>query len=109
MEQDHFDNAEFDDQGFPHSYKPTLPPDNISHSEDSFFADLGEIDGDDPLDILLTQGFSGDDGRDGGKGLDPFSFYDWAAGNTATTRDSPPPPPPPPTTTAAAASKNDSS
>ncbi|KAI3455886.1 hypothetical protein Pfo_012549 [Paulownia fortunei] len=74
------DDAEFD-EGFPHSYKPTLPDSN--HSEDSFFADLGEIEAD-SLDILFTQGFSGDDGRDN-KALDPFSFYDWAGNNTSTS------------------------
>ncbi|KAL0442383.1 UNVERIFIED_CONTAM: putative WRKY transcription factor 14 [Sesamum latifolium] len=74
------DDPEFD-EGFPNSYKPTLPDSN--HSEDSFFADLGEIEAD-SLDMLFTQGFSGDDGGDD-KALDPFSFYDWATGNNSST------------------------
>lgn len=77
------DDAEFD-EGFPHSYKPSLP--NSNHSEDSFFADLGEIEAD-SLDILFTQGFPGDDGRDN-KALDPFSFYDWAGNNNSSTSPS---------------------
>ncbi|XP_011096716.1 probable WRKY transcription factor 14 [Sesamum indicum] len=78
------DDPEFD-EGFPNSYKPTLPDSN--HSEDSFFADLEEIEAD-SLDILFTQGFSGDDGRDDDKALDPFSFYDWATGNNTSTSTS---------------------
>ncbi|KAK6150173.1 hypothetical protein DH2020_017698 [Rehmannia glutinosa] len=79
------DGADFDDQGFPNSYKPTLPDSN--QSEDSFFADLGEIDGD-SLDILLTQGFSGDNhGRDK-NALDPFSFYDWVGNDNSTSTSS---------------------
>lgn len=76
--------AEFDD-GFSQSYKPTLPESNLHAGEDSFFADLGEIEAD-SLDLLFTQGF---DGRDS-KGLDPFTFYDWASagsgGGGATSR-----------------------
>lgn len=77
------DDAEFND-GFSQSYKPTLPESNNHAAEDSFFADLGEIEAD-SLDLLFTQGF---DGRDSSKGLDPFTFYDWASsgsGNTTTT------------------------
>ncbi|KAL1538401.1 WRKY Transcription Factor [Salvia divinorum] len=76
-----FDNkmaAEFDDGFSQQSYKPALPESN--QNEDSFFAGLGEIEAD-SLDLLFTQGF---DGRDhGGKGLDPFGFYDWVGNNTA--------------------------
>ncbi|CAA0832264.1 Probable WRKY transcription factor 14 [Striga hermonthica] len=42
-------------------------------AEDNFFADLGEIE----TNSLGIFGFSGGDGSDN-KGLDPFSFYDWA-------------------------------
>ncbi|KAK6154816.1 hypothetical protein DH2020_009064 [Rehmannia glutinosa] len=79
---ENMDDVEFDDQGFPNSYKPTLA-DSINQSEDSFFADLGEIEAD-PLDLLLTRGFCGDDGREN-KDLDPFSFYDWATNNSNIT------------------------
>lgn len=47
------------------------------HCED-FFGDLGEIEPD-PLDLLSTQGFSGDHKGCEKKTLDPFSFYDWPA------------------------------
>ncbi|KAL7089576.1 hypothetical protein ACP275_13G193700 [Erythranthe tilingii] len=85
MEQDLDDHhhLEFDDnQGFSHIYRPTLPDAAAAaahHSEDSFlFADLGEIETD-SLDILLTQGFSGEDDGPDSKSLDPFTFYDWAS------------------------------
>ncbi|KAL3833751.1 hypothetical protein ACJIZ3_008487 [Penstemon smallii] len=73
---DQMDDAEFDHKGLPQSY----------NSEDSFFADLGEIESTDPLELLFTQGFSGggDDDRENNKSLDPFSFYDWV-GNTSST------------------------
>ncbi|KAK4421013.1 putative WRKY transcription factor 14 [Sesamum alatum] len=74
------DDTEFDEV-FPHGYKPTFS--DSTHTEDSFFADLGEI-GADPLDLLFTQGFPGDEGREN-KVLDPFSFYDWAANNSNIT------------------------
>ncbi|KAL6567233.1 WRKY Transcription Factor [Orobanche gracilis] len=86
MDHDQFDiqlemdDADFD-QGFPNSYKPALPDSN--QSEDSFFANLGEIDAD-SLDFFE---FSGDDGRDN-NGLDPFSFFDWA-GNSNSGAASP--------------------
>ncbi|KAL6502160.1 WRKY Transcription Factor [Orobanche hederae] len=86
MDHDQFDNQlevdEVDfDEGFPNSYKTTLPDSN--QSEDSFFADLGEIDAD-SLDFFE---FSGDDGRDN-NGLYPFSFFDWA-GNSNSGAASP--------------------
>ncbi|PIN24098.1 hypothetical protein CDL12_03183 [Handroanthus impetiginosus] len=77
---ENMDDAEFN-EGFPQTYKPTLPDSN--HTEDNFFADLGEIEGD-PLDLLFIQGFSGDVGREN-KDLDPFSFYDWAANTSNIT------------------------
>ncbi|GFP84199.1 probable WRKY transcription factor 14 [Phtheirospermum japonicum] len=68
------DDAEFD-EGFPAgAYKPTSAADS-NQSEDSFFADLGEIEPD-PLDILFTRG---------NKDLDPFVFYDWATNDTSIT------------------------
>ncbi|CAA0825385.1 Probable WRKY transcription factor 35 [Striga hermonthica] len=42
--------------------------------EDSFFADLGEIEAE-PLDELFASGFGGPGTED----LDTFGFYDWAA------------------------------
>ncbi|XP_042022512.1 probable WRKY transcription factor 14 [Salvia splendens] len=72
------EEAEFDDEFSQQSYKPALPESN--QNEDSFFAGLGEIEAD-SLDLLFIQGF---DGRDhGGKGLDPFGFYDWGGTTTA--------------------------
>ncbi|KAL3522917.1 hypothetical protein ACH5RR_015751 [Cinchona calisaya] len=71
------DDVQFD--GFPQSYKPALPDSN--HSED-FFADLGELEAD-PLNLLFTQGYSGDVEHEN-KNLDPFSFYDWTSNNTTT-------------------------
>ncbi|KAA8537081.1 hypothetical protein F0562_029559 [Nyssa sinensis] len=67
-------------EGFPQSYKPALPDSN--QSED-FFADLGEIEAD-PLNLLFTQGFSGDERANNKAALDPFSLFDWT-GNTSTT------------------------
>ncbi|KAG8385169.1 hypothetical protein BUALT_Bualt03G0014000 [Buddleja alternifolia] len=68
-------------KGFSQSYKPTLPDPN--HSEDNFFAGLGEIEAD-SFDMLLTHGFSGDDCRED-ESLDPFSFYDWAGNSSSST------------------------
>lgn len=62
------------------SYKPTY-----SNSEDSFFADLGEIEGDCLSDLLFTQGFSRHDPGRVSDGFDPFSFYDWASSGGGTT------------------------
>ncbi|KAL3631595.1 hypothetical protein CASFOL_024579 [Castilleja foliolosa] len=54
------------DEGFP----PLAYNSNLS--EDSFFADLGEIEPD-PLDIMFTRV---------NKDLDPFVFYDWATNDS---------------------------
>lgn len=70
-------------EGFPQSYRPALPDSN-NHSED-FFADLGEIEAD-PLNLLFTQGFSGDEEREN-KALDPFSFYDWTGNNNSSSNN----------------------
>lgn len=75
------DHADFD-EGFPQSYKPTMP--DSSKSEDSFFVDTAETEVD-PLNLLFTQaGFSGDMGREN-KSLDPFAFYDWAGNSSINT------------------------
>ncbi|KAL3851543.1 hypothetical protein ACJIZ3_013425 [Penstemon smallii] len=97
------------------SYKPTLP--NLDHhdSEDSFFADLGEIEGggggDPNLDMLFAQEFINSTGGGGGGGggdrssihnnkgasatgtcnlIHPFSFvdYDWAVNNNNSSSSS---------------------
>ncbi|KAL2494020.1 putative WRKY transcription factor 14 [Forsythia ovata] len=74
------DDRELSTEGFPHSYKPALPADG-NHSED-FFADLGEIEAD-PLDLLFTRGFSGEEEH---KTLNPFSFFNWnTSGNHNST------------------------
>ncbi|KAL7102561.1 hypothetical protein ACP275_08G127400 [Erythranthe tilingii] len=76
--QDHFDQLEMDrkfELGF--QYNPTLEDDH------SFFADLGEIEADEPLeDLLFTPGFSGEINV---KDLDfnPFTFYSWSAATAA--------------------------
>lgn len=88
-EFDQFDNqletedAEFDHRGFPPSYRPAMPPPESNNSEDSFvFADLGEIEADSSLDMLLAQGFRNVNEE---KSLDPFSFYDdWPGNNNCT-------------------------
>ncbi|KAL3632345.1 hypothetical protein CASFOL_025329 [Castilleja foliolosa] len=74
------DEAEFD-EGFPGgSYTSIFASDSRSNqSEDSFFADLGEIEPD-PLDTLFT--------ARGNKDLDPFVFYDWATNDTNITSSS---------------------
>ncbi|KAH6827378.1 hypothetical protein C2S53_016079 [Perilla frutescens var. hirtella] len=77
---------EADDQDleleFDQIYKPTLPDSSSNQEQDNFFADLGEIIGDDPLD-LFQQGFSSHD--DNHNDLDdPFNFYDWATAATTT-------------------------
>ncbi|KAK4491539.1 hypothetical protein RD792_002291 [Penstemon davidsonii] len=79
------------------SYKPTLQP-NLDHdSEDSFFADLGEIEGggDPNLDLLFAQEFinSGGGGMHNKGGtcnlIHPFSFvYDWAVNNNNNNNNS---------------------
>ncbi|XP_075476049.1 putative WRKY transcription factor 14 [Primulina tabacum] len=76
------DHADLD-EGFPQSYKPTMP--DSSKSEDSFFVDIGEFEAD-PLNLLFSQaGCSGDMEREN-KSLDPFAFYDWA-GNSSIVAD----------------------
>ncbi|CAA0823780.1 Probable WRKY transcription factor 14 [Striga hermonthica] len=64
------------EDGFSGSYKPIFP--SHDHSEDSFFAELGEIE----TDSLDMFGFSGNNGP-GHTGLDPFIFYDWDGSNDA--------------------------
>jgi hypothetical protein len=51
-------------------------------SDQDFFAELGEIDAD-PLDLLFTQEFNGDEQKES-KDLDPFSIFDWS-GDTNTS------------------------
>ncbi|KAJ7015298.1 WRKY transcription factor 14 [Populus alba x Populus x berolinensis] len=65
-------------EGFSHSYKPSMP----DQSDQDFFAELGEIDAD-PLDLLFTQEFNGDEQKES-KDLDPFSIFDWS-GDTNTS------------------------
>ncbi|XP_042478194.1 probable WRKY transcription factor 14 [Macadamia integrifolia] len=72
------DDSEFN-QGLHQSYRPA-PPD--SNQSDDFFADLAELEPD-PLNLLLSQGFSAgkmDEGREN-KALDPFSLFDWTGNN----------------------------
>lgn len=64
-------------QGFP--YRPSMPPDS-NHSDQDFFADLGEIEAD-PLNLLFSQAFGADHEQKGSKGLDPFNLFDWSADN----------------------------
>ncbi|KAJ4980918.1 hypothetical protein NE237_031755 [Protea cynaroides] len=73
------DDSEFS-QGFHQSYRPA-PPDHSSQSDD-FFADLAELEPD-PLNLLLSQGFSGEkmDEERENKVLDPFSLFDWTGNN----------------------------
>ncbi|XP_043701480.1 probable WRKY transcription factor 14 [Telopea speciosissima] len=72
------DDTEFN-QGFHQSYRPA-PPD--SNPSDDFFADLAELEPD-PLNLLLSQGFSGEkmDEERENKGLDPFTLFDWTGNN----------------------------
>ncbi|CAK9179033.1 unnamed protein product [Ilex paraguariensis] len=73
------DDSEFN-EGFPPIYRPALPESN--HSED-FFADLGEIEAD-PINLLFTRGFSGDE-RENSKGSDPFGLGYWIGNNNSTS------------------------
>lgn len=78
-EEDMDDDNDFS-EGLPQSYRPTMPETN--QSED-FFADLVELEGD-PLNLIFTQGFTGDEERDN-KTLDPFSLFDWTGSNNSNT------------------------
>ncbi|KAL6991900.1 WRKY Transcription Factor [Sarracenia purpurea var. burkii] len=79
--QMHMDEGEFG-CGFPKSYRPALP--EFNQPED-FFAELGEIETD-PLNLLFTHGFTGNQERESSKGLDPFSgFFDWAGNNSGSS------------------------
>ncbi|CAA2950184.1 probable WRKY transcription factor 14 [Olea europaea var. sylvestris] len=62
-------------EGFRQIYKPALLADESNHGED-FFAELGKIETD-PLDLLLTPGFSGEEGEEQ-KAMNPFSFLNWS-------------------------------
>ncbi|KAH7545583.1 hypothetical protein FEM48_Zijuj01G0108900 [Ziziphus jujuba var. spinosa] len=55
-------------QGFP--YRPSMPPDS-NHSDQDFFADLGEIEAD-PLNLLFSQAFGADHEQKGSKGSSPW-------------------------------------
>ncbi|KAF9673138.1 hypothetical protein SADUNF_Sadunf11G0117400 [Salix dunnii] len=70
MDDDEFISTE----GFSHSYRPSIP---AGQSDQDFFAELGEIDAD-PLDLLFTQGFNGEE-QEESKASDPvFSIFDWS-------------------------------
>ncbi|KAJ6423018.1 hypothetical protein OIU84_024031 [Salix udensis] len=59
-------------EGFSHSYKPSMP----DQSDQDFFAELGELDAD-PLELLFTHEFNGDEQKES-KDMDPFSIFDWS-------------------------------
>ncbi|KAE9591607.1 putative transcription factor WRKY family [Lupinus albus] len=66
------------------SYKPCMLQNITSHnnsnqSHEDFFAELGEIEADDPLNLLFTQGFN--DQKES-KALDPFHLFDWLGRGT---------------------------
>ncbi|KAF5944855.1 hypothetical protein HYC85_018932 [Camellia sinensis] len=64
-------------EGF--SYRPALP--ESFQSDQDFFADLGEIEAD-PLNLLFSQGFSGDEVRENKEVLDQFSsLFEWNGNN----------------------------
>ncbi|XP_051126042.1 probable WRKY transcription factor 14 isoform X2 [Andrographis paniculata] len=66
------DAADHFDEGFPSTYMAM----ESNLSEDSFFADLGEIEGDHhSLEMLFANGED--------KCLDSFGFYEWAVGNSS--------------------------
>ncbi|XVF23042.1 hypothetical protein REPUB_Repub13aG0003800 [Reevesia pubescens] len=70
-------DAEFG-EGIPQTYRPALP---VSQQSEDFFADLDEIEAD-PLNLLFPQGFRGDqDEQKENKAMDPFSLFDWSAGD----------------------------
>ncbi|XP_019058131.1 PREDICTED: probable WRKY transcription factor 14 isoform X2 [Tarenaya hassleriana] len=50
------------------SYRPDVSSE-VHHNSDDFFADLDELDGDDPLSLLLSQGFSSVSGSAAGDGV----------------------------------------
>ncbi|KAL5731454.1 WRKY Transcription Factor [Ranunculus cassubicifolius] len=71
--------SEFDH--FHQNYRPPPPADLESNLQpDDFFADLVELDCD-PLNLLFSEGISGEKGGGGNKALDPFSLFDWAGNN----------------------------
>ncbi|KAF2317943.1 hypothetical protein GH714_041266 [Hevea brasiliensis] len=59
-------------EGFP--YRPAIHAD--SNQSECFFADLEGIEAD-PIDLLFSQGFTGDEQK-ASKALDPFCFFDWS-------------------------------
>ncbi|KAJ6770791.1 WRKY TRANSCRIPTION FACTOR 14-RELATED [Salix purpurea] len=70
MEDDEFISTE----GFSHNYRPSIP---AGQSDQDLFAELGEIDAD-PLDLLFTQDFNGEE-QEESKASDPiFSIFDWS-------------------------------
>ncbi|CAI9782207.1 unnamed protein product [Fraxinus pennsylvanica] len=72
-------------EGFRESYKPALSADDSNQAED-FFAELGEI-GADPLDLLFTQGLSGEEAEEH-KTSNPFSFFNWSTGGNSNNLNS---------------------
>ncbi|KAK4751203.1 hypothetical protein SAY87_004685 [Trapa incisa] len=66
---------DIDISGLPRCYYRPSEPEEANYA-DEFFADLAEIEGDDPLHLLLNQGFGGDERKDP-KGMDPSSIFDW--------------------------------
>ncbi|WOG87121.1 hypothetical protein DCAR_0206344 [Daucus carota subsp. sativus] len=49
----------------------------INHPDKDFFAELGEIEGTDPLELMFTQGFTGEE-SESHKALDPYGLYEWS-------------------------------
>lgn len=82
LEEDHDEIFSDHYQGFPLSYKPTLPDSGRQHQPEDFFADLHELD----PELLFPRGEDDDaddqkkkrnnNNRAGGGDLD-FSFFDW--------------------------------
>lgn len=76
--------GEFGEGGIP--YRPA--PHDSDRSEDLLFADLEEIEGGDPMSLLLPREFGGGGGKDGKPlDIDPFDLYDWTAGNSSSFGD----------------------
>nr|GME16132.1 probable WRKY transcription factor 14 [Ipomoea batatas] len=77
--------------GFPQSYKPALPSsDDPHHHPEDFFADLGEIESTDPLNLMFSQAFpSGQEKKAAGIAIDDaFNFYDWTDSNNNNNNNS---------------------
>ncbi|KAG5235876.1 WRKY transcription factor [Salix suchowensis] len=68
-------------EGFSHNYRPSIP---AGQSDQDLFAELGEIDAD-PLDLLFTQDFNGEEQEESKASGPIFSVFDNWSEDTNTS------------------------